>query len=83
MIKAMMQMKLVKWHWSCCSTKIFKQFLENFRNDINKLWNRTDFNLVQKFVVAVITVRDAGDNNDPPAIVAPARLELEIKDTNL
>ena len=34
---------------SCCSTKIFKQFLENFRNAINKLWNRTDFNLVQKF----------------------------------
>ena len=37
----------------------------------------------KNFVVADITVRAAGDNNDPSAIVAPARLELEIKDTSL
>ena len=37
----------------------------------------------KNFAVADITVRAAGDNNDPPAIVAPARLELQIKDTNL
>ena len=30
-----------------------------------------------------MTVRDAGNNNDPPATVAPTRLEFKIKDTQL
>ena len=30
-----------------------------------------------------MTVRAAGNNDDPPAIVAPAGLEFEIKDTKL
>ena len=30
-----------------------------------------------------MTVRDAGNNNDPPAIVAPTGLEFQIKDTRL
>ena len=30
-----------------------------------------------------MTVREAGNNNDPPAIVAPTGLELQIKDTKL
>ena len=30
-----------------------------------------------------MTVRDAGNNNDPPAIVAPTGLEFQIKDTKL
>ena len=34
-------------------------------------------------VLADMTVRDAGNNNDPPAIVAPTGLEFQIKDTKL
>ena len=34
-------------------------------------------------VLADMTVRDAGNNNDPPAIVAPTGLEFKIKDTKL
>ena len=34
-------------------------------------------------VLADMTVRDAGNNNNPPAIVAPAGLEFQIKDTKL
>ena len=30
-----------------------------------------------------MTVRDAGNNNDPLAIVAPTGLEFQIKDTKL
>ena len=30
-----------------------------------------------------MTVRDAGNNNDPPAIVAPTGLEFQITDTKL
>ena len=30
-----------------------------------------------------MTVRAAGNNNDPKAIVAPTGLEFQIKDTNL
>ena len=30
-----------------------------------------------------MAVRDAGNNNDPPAIVVPTRLEFKIKDTKL
>ena len=30
-----------------------------------------------------MTVRDAGNNNDPPAIFAPTGLEFQIKDTKL
>ena len=30
-----------------------------------------------------MTVRDGGNNNDPPAIVAPIGLEFQIKDTKL
>ena len=34
-------------------------------------------------VLADMAVRDAGNNNDPPAIVVPTRLEFKIKDTKL
>ena len=34
-------------------------------------------------LLADMTVRAAGNNNDPPAIVAPTRLEFQIKDTKL
>ena len=34
-------------------------------------------------VLADMTVRDAGNNNDPLAIVAPTGLEFQIKDTKL
>ena len=34
-------------------------------------------------VLANMTVRDAGNNNDPSAIVAPTELEFQIKDTKL
>ena len=34
-------------------------------------------------VLADIAVRDAGNNNDPSAIVAPSELEVQIKDTKL
>ena len=30
-----------------------------------------------------MTPRAAGNNNDPPAIAAPTRLEFQIKDTKL
>ena len=30
-----------------------------------------------------MTVRDAGNNNNPPAIVAPTGLEFQITDTKL
>ena len=33
-------------------------------------------------VLADVTVRAAENNNDPPAIVAPTGLELQITDTN-
>ena len=34
-------------------------------------------------VLADMTERDAGSNNDPPAIVAPTGLESKITDTKL
>ena len=34
-------------------------------------------------VLADMTARDAGNNNDPPAIVAPTGLEFQITDTKL
>ena len=34
-------------------------------------------------VLADMTVRDAGNNHDPPAVVAPTGLEFKIKDTKL
>ena len=34
-------------------------------------------------VLADMTVRDAGNNNNPPAIVAPTGLEFQITDTKL
>ena len=33
--------------------------------------------------LADMTVRDAGNNNDPPAIVAPTGLRFQITDTKL
>ena len=33
--------------------------------------------------LADMTVRDAGNNNNPPGIVAPTGLEFKIKDTKL
>ena len=47
------------------------------------MWNRIDFNLSNNCALADMTVRAAGNNDDPPAIVAPAGLEFEIKDTKL
>ena len=37
----------------------------------------------KKCVLAGMTVRDAGNNKDPPAIVLPTRLEFKITDTKL
>ena len=37
----------------------------------------------KKRTVADMTVRAAGNNNDPPAIVAPTALEFQITDTKL
>ena len=34
-------------------------------------------------VLADMTARNAGNNNDPPAIVPPTRLEFQIKETKL
>ena len=34
-------------------------------------------------VLVDMTTRDAENNNDPPAIVAPTGLEFELKDTKL
>ena len=34
-------------------------------------------------VLADMTVSDAGNNNDPPAIVAPTRWEFQITETKL
>ena len=35
------------------------------------------------YVLADMTVRDAGNNDDPSAIVAPTGLEFQITDTKL
>ena len=37
----------------------------------------------KNYVLVDITARDPGNNNEPPAIVAPTGLEFRIKDTNL
>ena len=47
------------------------------------MWNRIDFNLVKNCALADMTVRAAGNNNDPPAIIAPAGLEFQIAGTKL
>ena len=47
------------------------------------MWNRIDFNLVKNCALADMTVRAAGNNNDPPAIIAPTGLEFQIAGTKL
>ena len=37
----------------------------------------------KNYVLADVTVRDAGNNDDPSAIVAPTGLEFQITDTKL
>ena len=39
--------------------------------------------MVKNCVLADMTVRDAGNNNNPPAIVAPTGLKLQIKELKL
>ena len=39
--------------------------------------------MIQSCVLADLKVRAAGNNGDPPAIVAPTKLEFQIKDTKL
>ena len=88
MIKAMMQIKLVKWDvfikWKVV---VPLKYLSNFWRTFEMPLINCEIELIltwsKNFVVADITARAAGDNNDPSAIVAPARLELEIKDTSL
>ena len=45
--------------------------------------DRIHNNLVKKCVLVDMTTRDAGNNNNAPAIVAPAGLEFQITDTKL
>ena len=50
--------------------------LINFEIELILTWSK-------KCVLANMTVRDAGNNNYPPAIVAPTELEFKVKDTKL
>ena len=61
---------------------------------LSNFWKSLDISLInceteliltwtKNCVLADMTVRDAGNNNDPPAIVAPTGLEFQIKDTKL
>ena len=61
---------------------------------LSNFWKSLDISLInceteliltwtKNCVLADMTVRDAGNNNDPPAIVAPTGLEFQITDTKL
>ena len=63
------------------------KYLSNFWRSLNIPLINCEVELIltssKNCVLADMTVRDAGNNNNPPAIVAPTGLEFQIKDTKL
>ena len=63
------------------------KYLSNFWRSINIPLINCEVEIIltwaKNCVLADMTVRDGGNNNDPPAIVAPIGLEFQIKDTKL
>ena len=61
--------------------------LSNFWRTLNIPLINCEIELVlawsKSFAFANVTERDAGNNNDPPAIVTPTELELQVTDTKL
>ena len=61
--------------------------LSNFWRTLNIPMINCEMELVltwyKNYVLADVTVRDAGNNDDPSAIVAPTGLEFQITDTKL
>ena len=61
--------------------------LSNFWRSLNIPLINCELELIltwsKSCVLADMTVRNAGNNNNPPAIVAPTRLEFKITDTKL
>ena len=39
--------------------------------------------MVENFILADMTVRDVGNDNNPPVIIGPTGLEFKIKDIKL
>ena len=63
------------------------KYLSNFWRSLNIPLLNCKIELVltwsKSCILADMTVRAAGNNDDPPAIVAPTGLEFQIKDTKL
>ena len=63
------------------------KYLSNFWRRLNILLINCVIELIltwlKNCVLADMTVRDAENNNDPPAIIAPTGLEFQIKGTRL
>ena len=63
------------------------KYLSNFWKNLNIPLINSEIELIltwtKNCVLANMTVRAAGNNNDPSAIVAPTELEFQIKDTKL
>ena len=63
------------------------KYLSNFWRSLNIPLINCEVELIltwsKNCVLADMTVRDIGNNNNPPAIVAPTGLEFQIKDTKL
>ena len=61
--------------------------LSNFWRTLNILLTNCETELIltwsKNCALADMKVRDAGNNNDPPALVAPTGLEFQIKNTKL
>ena len=61
------------------------KYLSNFWRSINIPLINCEVEIIltwtKNCALADMTVRDAGNNKDPPAIVAPTGLEFQIKDT--
>ena len=78
--KIMMQIKLAQ-------KKLKILFHYNFWRNSDILLINCEVALILTWIkncaLADITVRAAGNNNDPPAVVAPTGLEFQITDTKL
>ena len=63
------------------------KYLSNFWKNLNIPLINSEIELIltwtKNCVLANMTVKAAGNNNDPSAIVAPTELEFQIKDTKL
>ena len=60
--------------------------LSSFWRTLNILLINCEIELIltsENYVLADMTAREAGNNNDPPGIAASTRLEFQIKDTKL